>query len=126
MVLKANYAPDERLASITVMEKRPSHDDDYHDWFSVKYRADGALHAAGKPAGCISCRGTVRSKDYVFSAEQPYWRWLGLREPPAAKGGDREIDNQVIFREEERNKGRRSDRVRSTGTDVDLSLVMKR
>jgi hypothetical protein len=67
VVLKENYMEDEMLASLTVMEKRADFDPDNNNWFWVKYGADGAVQAAGKPAGCISCHGAVRSNDYVFS-----------------------------------------------------------
>jgi hypothetical protein len=67
IVLKENYTADETLDSVTVMQKQTGFDPDHNDWFWAKYGADGTVQAAGKPDGCISCHGAVRSNDYVFT-----------------------------------------------------------
>lgn len=67
IIVKENYTPDEALDSVTVMMKQPGFDPDHHDWFWAKYGTEGEIQAAGKPVGCISCHGAVRSNDYVFT-----------------------------------------------------------
>ncbi len=67
MIIKENYMPDATLAAITVMYKEAGYDPDHNDWFWVKYNPDGSIAAAGKPAGCISCHGSRRTNDYIFT-----------------------------------------------------------
>jgi hypothetical protein len=67
IIVKENFKPDKTLAAVTVMYKEPGYDPKHRDWFWVKYKPDGGILAAGKPAGCISCHGSVRSNDYVFT-----------------------------------------------------------
>jgi len=67
IIVKENYMPDETLAAITVMVKRAGYDADHNDWFWTKFGPDGGIQATGKPAGCISCHGSVRSNDYIFT-----------------------------------------------------------
>jgi len=67
IIVKENYMPDKTLAAITVMVKKAGFDANHNDWFWAKYAPDGSVQASGKPAGCISCHGSVRSNDYVFT-----------------------------------------------------------
>ncbi len=67
IIVKENYKPDKTLAAITVMVKENGYSPEYGDWFWVKYAPDGSVQAAGQPAGCISCHGSVRSNDYIFT-----------------------------------------------------------
>lgn len=67
ILVKANYMPDKTLAAVTVMYKEPGYDPSHRDWFWAKYGPDGEIQAAGKPAGCISCHGAVRTNDYIFT-----------------------------------------------------------
>ena len=70
---------DRHLKSITVMAKREAgYDSDNHDWFWVKYKADGSLHknpkgmllagrvAKGMDKGCIACHKSASGNDMVF------------------------------------------------------------
>jgi len=67
IIVKDNYMPDKTLAAITVMYKEPGYDRKHKDWFWAKYAPDGKVQAAGKAPGCISCHGSVRSNDYIFT-----------------------------------------------------------
>lgn len=67
IIVKENYKPDKTLAAITVMVKKAGFDADHHDWFWTKFGPDGSIQATGKPAGCVSCHGAVRTNDYVFT-----------------------------------------------------------
>ncbi|MFQ5858818.1 MAG: cytochrome P460 family protein [Anaerolineae bacterium] len=67
IIVKENYMPDGTLDALTVMYKEPGYDPDHGDWFWAKFGADGTVQAAGKPAGCISCHGSARSNDYIFT-----------------------------------------------------------
>ncbi|MDA3917826.1 MAG: cytochrome P460 family protein [Deltaproteobacteria bacterium] len=68
------------LKAVTVMFKREKgYDSDNQDWFWVKYKPDGSLHAnpkgmllagrvaKGKPAGCIACHTGADGGDYLFN-----------------------------------------------------------
>ncbi len=67
ILVKENYMPDKTLAAITVMVKKAGYDADHNDWFFAKYAPDGTVQASGSPAGCVSCHGSVRTNDYVFT-----------------------------------------------------------
>ncbi len=43
--------------------------------------------------GTVSYTRVCESCGHTFSSEQPYWRWLGLKEPPTAEHGSREADD---------------------------------
>lgn len=72
--------PSSYLAAITVMYRREKgYDPDNQDWFWIKYKADGSLHAnpmgarlAGRVArgmdkGCIACHLNADGGDYLFN-----------------------------------------------------------
>ena len=72
--------PDTYLKAITVMFKREKgYDSDNQDWFWVKYKHDGSLHAnpkgallagrvaKGMDAGCIACHMDANGNDYLFN-----------------------------------------------------------
>lgn len=72
--------PGTYLAAITVMFKREKdYDSDNQDWFWVKYKPDGSLHAnpkgvllagriaKGMGAGCIACHIDADGEDYLFN-----------------------------------------------------------
>ncbi len=67
IIVKENYTPDKTLDSITVMYKETGYDPEHKDWFWVKFGPQGEIQAAGKPVGCLSCHGSVRSNDYIFT-----------------------------------------------------------
>ncbi len=67
ILVKENYKPDKTLAAITVMVKEKGFAPGEGDWFWAKFGPDGSVQAAGQPAGCLSCHGSVRSNDFVFS-----------------------------------------------------------
>jgi len=67
IIVKENYTPEKELAAITVMVKQAGYDPDHSDWFWTKFGPDGEVQAAGKPAGCIACHGSVRSNDFIFT-----------------------------------------------------------
>jgi hypothetical protein len=67
IVVKENYMPDKTLAAVTVMYKERGYDRGHGDWFWAKYGPSGEVQAAGKVGGCISCHGSVRSNDYIFT-----------------------------------------------------------
>ncbi|MEE9305733.1 MAG: cytochrome P460 family protein [bacterium] len=67
IIVKENYKPNRQLAAVTVMYKEPGYDPMHGDWFWTKFKPDGGILKAGKPAGCISCHGSVRSNDYIFT-----------------------------------------------------------
>jgi hypothetical protein len=77
--------PSSYIKAVTVMFKRQKgYDPDNQNWFWVKYKPDGSLHAnpkgmllAGRVAkgmkkGCITCHITAAGGDYLFNntAEQ--------------------------------------------------------
>lgn len=77
---KVVNTPGPYLKAITVMFKREAgYDPDNQDWFWVKYRPDGSLHAtprgvplAGRVAkgmdqGCIACHADADGGDYLFN-----------------------------------------------------------
>ena len=63
------------LKAVTVMLKMDKgYDTKNNDWFWVKYKADGTLHAtpkgdkiAGKFPGCIACHSSASGSDLVFA-----------------------------------------------------------
>ena len=76
-------APDEHLASVTIMlEREEGYDPDNQNWFWVKYAPDGSIMSnpkgmamAGKVAkgsdkGCISCHANAKDNDYLFSNDR--------------------------------------------------------
>lgn len=92
LVVKRNYgpegvsatavleAPDEHLASVTVMVRREEgYDPDNANWFWAKYLPDGSLDtnpagralagrvAKGADRGCIACHS--REDDYLFTTD---------------------------------------------------------
>ena len=71
--------PFKYLKAVTVMFKRKGYDPDNKDWFWVKYKPDGSLHAnpkgmllAGRVAkgakkGCIACHKDAAGGDFLFN-----------------------------------------------------------
>ncbi len=72
--------PESFLGAVTVMFKRETgYDPENQDWFWVKYKADGSLHAnpkgallAGRVAkgmdkGCIACHQDAEGGDFLFN-----------------------------------------------------------
>ena len=70
--------PAKYLKAVTVMLKRPGYDPETQDWYWVKYKPDGSLHAnpagmmlagkiaKGKPKGCIACHTAAPGGDMMF------------------------------------------------------------
>ncbi|MFQ5932221.1 MAG: cytochrome P460 family protein [Nitrospiraceae bacterium] len=67
IIVKENYAPDKTLLALTVMYKEAGYDPEHNDWFWAKYGPDGEIQVAGKGKGCITCHGSVRSNDFIFT-----------------------------------------------------------
>jgi len=76
-------SPKENLAAVTVMLQREAgYDSDNHDWFWVKYKADGSIDknpkgmslagrvAKGMDAGCIACHKNAKGADYIFANDE--------------------------------------------------------
>jgi hypothetical protein len=73
-------SPGDYLAAVTVMVRREAgYDPDNHNWFWVKYGADGTVDkndagvalagrvAKGMTMGCIACHGNAKDGDYYFT-----------------------------------------------------------
>jgi|GEM_PF-3129839 len=54
--------------AVTIMAKISGYNPEAGDWFWTKLQSDGTIDAAGKPAGCIGCHGTVANNDWVYDA----------------------------------------------------------
>jgi hypothetical protein len=67
IIVKENYMPDKTLGAVTVMYRVNGYDPDAGDWFWAKYKADGAIEAEGKVAGCIGCHTAAIQNDWVFT-----------------------------------------------------------
>lgn len=67
IIVKENYMPDQTLGAVTVMYRVNGYDPDAGDWFWAKYKADGAIEAEGKVAGCIGCHTAAIQNDWVFT-----------------------------------------------------------
>jgi hypothetical protein len=67
LIVKENYMPDKMLGAVTVMYRVNGYDPDAGDWFWAKYKADGAIEAEGKVAGCIGCHTAAIQNDWVFT-----------------------------------------------------------
>ena len=68
IVVKENYAPDQKLAALTVMYKVKGYDPEANDWFWATYQPDGKIQAEGKVEMCINCHGAKRDNDYIMTA----------------------------------------------------------
>jgi hypothetical protein len=82
-VAEVAAAPDENLASITVMYRRAGgYDPQNADWYWAKYASDGSLQenpkgmalagrvAKGAERGCIACHAGAEGGDYVFNHDR--------------------------------------------------------
>ncbi|HZX22983.1 MAG TPA: cytochrome P460 family protein [Woeseiaceae bacterium] len=74
MIVKENYTPEEKLASVTVMYKAPGFNPDHNDWFFAKYRPDGSVAEtpdgtpqAGRVPGCQACHEARKTNDYLYT-----------------------------------------------------------
>lgn len=67
MVVKENYTPDKKLASVTVMYKRQGYNPGEGDYFWLKYAPDGTVQAEGKVKSCIQCHSLRRTNDFLYS-----------------------------------------------------------
>jgi hypothetical protein len=92
VIVKDNYGPMEatmedvkndpagHLMAVTVMVQREAgYDPDNHDWYWVKYAADGTIDkndkdmalagrvAKGMDMGCIACHKAAQGGDYLFT-----------------------------------------------------------
>lgn len=74
---KVYNRPDQDLAAVTVMYRRPGYAPDSGDWYWVKYGAGGRIDKAedgtplaGRVAGCIECHADAPGKDYVFNHDR--------------------------------------------------------
>jgi len=52
--------------------------------------ADGLTIKCGK----VSRTHVCESCGHTFTTEQPYWRWLGLKEAPPAEDEEQEVDHR--------------------------------
>jgi len=68
ILVKENYGKDKTtLMAVTPMYKIEGYNPDGGDWYWAKYGPDGKAMAAGQPKGCISCHGTVKDNDWLFT-----------------------------------------------------------
>jgi hypothetical protein len=68
ILVKENYGKDKKtLMAVTPMYKIEGYNPDGGDWYWVKYGPDGKVMASGQPKGCISCHGTVKDNDWLFT-----------------------------------------------------------
>jgi hypothetical protein len=67
LIVKENFMPDKTLDSLTVLYKQMGYDPEHGDWFWAKYGPGGEVQVLGKAALCISCHGSVRSNDFIFT-----------------------------------------------------------
>ena len=95
IIVKDNYMGDSvdspgGLGAVTVMYKVTGYNPDGNDWFWAKYKPDGGVDAAGKPAGCVGCHlGISGNKDGVL-------RWGFEGEPAVASAAGSEAVAQVM------------------------------
>ena len=82
-VAKVANDPTQNLEAVTVMFRREAgYDPENADWFWVKYKADGSLHAdtngtllagrvaKGEPHGCIACHTLAPGRDYIYNHDR--------------------------------------------------------
>ena len=68
IIVKENYMPDGTFVGVTVMYKVKGYDPPTNDWFWVKWSAEGAIEKEGKVESCISCHGTKRGNDFIWTS----------------------------------------------------------
>jgi hypothetical protein len=69
IIVKENYAPNKDLVAVTVMYKIKGFNPEGGDWFWAKYGPKFEILAEGKVKGCLTCHGTVKENDYIFTGE---------------------------------------------------------
>jgi len=69
IIIKENYAPNKKLVAITVMYKVKGYNPGGGDWYWAKYDTEFNPLADGKVKGCLTCHGTVKDNDYVFTGK---------------------------------------------------------
>ena len=67
IIVLENRDADQRLQSISVMEKRDGFAPTLNDWYYASYDETGAVQNAGRVESCIRCHAAVRSNDYIFT-----------------------------------------------------------
>jgi len=79
IIVKENFMADDEntLGAVTVMYRDTGYDPDHHDWFWVKYMADGSLDKApnnmsmaGRIPGCIQCHQAADGNDWSFANDE--------------------------------------------------------
>ena len=69
IIIKENYAPNKKLVAITVMYKVKGYNPEGGNWYWAKYDTEFNPLADGKVKGCLTCHGTVKDNDYVFTGK---------------------------------------------------------
>jgi len=68
IIVKENYLPDGTFVGVTAMYKVKGFDPPTNDWFWVKWSGKGTIKQEGKVEGCISCHGTKRDNDFIWTS----------------------------------------------------------
>ena len=68
IIVKENYMPDGTFVGATVMYKLKGYDPPTNDWFWLKLSSEGAIEKEGKVESCISCHGTKRDNDFIWTS----------------------------------------------------------
>lgn len=76
-------SPADHIAAVTVMlQREPGYDEEFMNWFWVKYAPDGTIDrgddgtllagrvAKGTDAGCIACHATAKDGDFLFTNDR--------------------------------------------------------
>lgn len=72
IITKENYAPNKKLAAITIMQ-REGYGPEYGNWWRVKYNPDGTvaeqngMRLAGKVKGCIQCHSQAKGNELIYT-----------------------------------------------------------
>lgn len=69
IIVKENYAPNKKLMGVSVMYKVKGYNPDGGGWFWARYDADFDVLAEGKVRDCMSCHGTVKENDHIFTGD---------------------------------------------------------
>ncbi len=81
IIIKENYGKDKKtLMAVTVMYRKTGYDPDHHDWYWVKYQANGLVARtppekgskpiSGRFKSCIDCHADAEGGDYLFANDK--------------------------------------------------------
>ncbi len=69
IIVKENYMLDGTYAGATVMYKVQGYDPSNNDWFWAKWGARATIEEEGKVQDCITCHGSKRENDFIWTAD---------------------------------------------------------